>query len=204
MIGDGVRSGFFVEPCGKRGFDEISGKLLKRFNLSEIFRLKQVHGAEILINSSGEADGIIVTGEGCCGTVLTADCFPVALYDPDRPVAGLFHCGWRGLVKGILEKGIDLLYQNGAVNLRAAIYPGIGSCCFEITSELFETFNKASVPIEDRFGKYFADLKVVVEGRLRARNIPFDDFWRCTACGGLYSYRRTKDTRRHLTFVCNP
>jgi len=48
-------------------------------------------------------DGLITATPGLLLAVLTADCFPVILVDPKHRAIGVFHAGWRGTVKRIVE-----------------------------------------------------------------------------------------------------
>jgi copper oxidase (laccase) domain-containing protein len=65
--------------------------------------------------------------------------------------------GWRGLLEGIVENGVDAL---GGGELAAAIGPGIGPCCYEIGPDVAE-------PYEASFGA-----EVLSDGKL--------DLWRAT------------------------
>jgi YfiH family protein len=108
----------------------------------------QAHGAKVL---RADGRGIVRPGtplERCDGLwtdehdrglmLLTADCLPVALGRADgRPSVAVLHVGWRGLLEGIVEAGVEAL---GGGPLRAAIGPGIGPCCFEVGEEMAERF----------------------------------------------------------------
>ncbi len=113
----------------------------------------QAHGAKVL---QADGRGIVRPGtplERCDGLwtderdrglmLLTADCLPVALARVNgRPALAVLHVGWRGLLGGIVESGVEAL---GGSPLRAAIGPGIGPCCFEVGEEVAE-------PFRSRFG----------------------------------------------------
>jgi polyphenol oxidase len=80
-----------------------------------------------------EVDGHVTATPALPLLVFVADCLPVALSGPGG--IAMLHCGWRGLVSGILARGAEAV---GATD--AAIGPGIGPCCFEVGEEVLEAF----------------------------------------------------------------
>ena len=67
--------------------------------------------------------------------VQTADCLPIILADRKRRAVGVFHAGWRGTVKRIVEKGVGEMrkhFGSDSRNLVAAIGPGVQGCCYEV------------------------------------------------------------------------
>jgi polyphenol oxidase len=84
-------------------------------------------------------DGLITATPGLLLSILTADCLPVILVDPKRYVVGVFHAGWRGTVKRIVEKGVGEMqrcFGSRPRDLKATIGPGIGGCCYEVGEEV--------------------------------------------------------------------
>jgi polyphenol oxidase len=93
-------------------------------------------------------DGLITNVPGILLGVLAADCFPVILVDPKRRAVGVFHAGWRGTVKRIVEKGVGEMHRwfgTEAPDLRAAIGPGIRSCCYQVGPEVRSVFESQFV-----------------------------------------------------------
>ena len=159
----------------------------------------QAHGSKVL---QADGRGIARPGtplERCDGLwtderdrglmLLTADCLPVALARVNgRPALATLHVGWRGLLGGIVEAGVEAL---GGSPLRAAIGPGIGPCCFEVGEEVAE-------PFRSRFGPDILvgrnlDLVEATERALRAagcESVERVDL--CTSCEQelLFSHRR--------------
>jgi hypothetical protein len=63
----------------------------------------------------------------------------VILVDARRRVVGVFHSGWRGTVKRIVEKGVGemhRLFGSNPRDIKAAIGPGIQGCCYEVGEEV--------------------------------------------------------------------
>ena len=88
-------------------------------------------------------DGLITREPGLLLGVLTADCLPVILVDVKTRAVGVFHAGWRGTAKRIVEKGVGEMHRwfgSRPKDLKAAIGPGIRSCCYEVGQEVRDTF----------------------------------------------------------------
>ena len=113
-----------------------------------LITLRQVHSE--LIHCVSQApreqlcgDGLITRASGILVGVQTADCLPVILADVKNRAVGVFHAGWRGTVKRIAQKGagaMRLHFGTRTRDLRAAIGPGIHSCCYEVGTEVREQF----------------------------------------------------------------
>jgi polyphenol oxidase len=110
--------------------------------------LRQVHSDVIhFVDSPPESqlagDGLITATPGLFIGIQTADCLPVILIDPKRRAIGVFHAGWRGTVKRIVEKGVGEMHRRFGTrprDLKAAIGPGIHGCCYEVGAEVREKF----------------------------------------------------------------
>jgi polyphenol oxidase len=103
-------------------------------------------------------DGLITQTPGIMLAILTADCLPVILVDAKRRAVGVFHAGWRGTVKRIVEKGVGEMFRRFGTrpgDLRAAIGPGVHGCCYNVGPEVRTQF-------ESQFeygGKLFRDVE---------------------------------------------
>jgi YfiH family protein len=124
-----------------------------------------------------DADGVATAASGVAALVLTADCLPVALATPDA--IAMVHAGWRGLADGVLEEGVRAvraLDPHG--ELRAAIGPGAGGCCYEIGDEVAARFPEVA-----RRADRTIDLKAIAASRLAAAGVvQLHDVDRCTMC----------------------
>jgi YfiH family protein len=88
-------------------------------------------------------DGLITDAPGLLVAVQAADCLPVILVDRKRRAVGVFHAGWRGTVKRIVEKGVGEMrkhFDGDPRNMVAAIGPGIQSCCYQVGEEVRTKF----------------------------------------------------------------
>jgi len=110
--------------------------------------LRQVHSDIIHRVDSVPAeqpvgDGLITATPGLLLGVQTADCIPVIVVDTRRHAVGVFHAGWRGTVKRIVEKGAGEMVRHFGSrprDLKAAIGPGISGCCYEVGEEVRTEF----------------------------------------------------------------
>ncbi len=78
--------------------------------------------------------------------VFSADCGIILLEDEITGTVGAVHAGWRGCAGGIVEKAVKMMCETyGAVcaNIRAAIGPCIGQCCFETDRDVPDAMRKA-------------------------------------------------------------
>jgi YfiH family protein len=88
-------------------------------------------------------DGLITRTPGMLLGILTADCLPVILVDAKQRAVGVFHAGWRGTLKRIVEKGVGEMHRwfgTSPRDVRAAIGPGVHGCCYEVGPEVRTQF----------------------------------------------------------------
>jgi hypothetical protein len=113
-----------------------------------IITARQIHSDLIRCVSGNPAqipaaDGLITGAGGILLAVLAADCLPVIVADTKLHAVGVFHAGWRGTLKRIVEKGVGEMQRNFSSrprDLKAAIGPGIRGCCYDVGPELREKF----------------------------------------------------------------
>jgi YfiH family protein len=137
-----------------RAVDASAGK-----NAWPLVTLRQVHSDVIhFIESPPDdqlvGDGVITATPGLLLAIQTADCLPVILVDPKQQAVGVFHAGWRGTVKRIVEKGVGEMrrhFGSRPRNLQAAIGPGIHSCCYEVGEDVREKFQSQFAYAEKLF-----------------------------------------------------
>jgi polyphenol oxidase len=88
-------------------------------------------------------DGLITATPGLLLAIQTADCLPIIVVDTKHRAVGVFHAGWRGTVKRIVEKGVGEMFRcfgSRPRDLKAAIGPGIQGCCYEVGEEVRTKF----------------------------------------------------------------
>jgi YfiH family protein len=121
--------------------------------------LRQIHSD--LIHSVSKppqgqlvGDGLITDTPGLLLGIQTADCLPVVLVDTKRRAVGVFHAGWRGTVKRIVEKGVGEMrgcFDTKPRDIKAAIGPGIHGCCYQVGEEVRTNFESQFAYTSDLF-----------------------------------------------------
>ena len=164
----------------------------------------QVHGSNVVLAREPgvvqDCDGLITDRAGLYLVIGVADCHVVFLASRDAKVVGALHDGWRGIVGGILSNAVSLIQQEfdyTPEDLRIAISPGIGVCCYEVGPEVADQFPQETK--EHRDGHWFADLNRALLLRARQLGIPENhtlSAQRCTSCepDNWFSYRRDGGT----------
>lgn len=102
-----------------------------------------IHCVTLLADGPLVGDGLITDQPGLLLAIQTADCLPVIIVDTKRHAVGVFHAGWRGTVKRIVEKGVGEMvrcFGSRPGDMRAAIGPGIQGCCYEVGEEVRTKF----------------------------------------------------------------
>ena len=180
---------------------------------------KQVHRTDIRLVSPAdciapydpigyEADGLITDIPSLPLIIFTADCIPVLLSDPVSRCVGAVHAGWRGTVEniaGLAAAKMASAFGARPENIRAAIGPGIGLCCFETGAEVPDAVRRllgaeAEPYITCINGRPHVDLKgvnraVLLRAGLRPEHIFTSP--ECTMClpGDYWSHRYTQGRR---------
>lgn len=153
-----------------------------------------------------ECDGLITNDPGTALAVFSADCTPVLLYDPVTGAVGAAHAGWRGTAAKIGAKTVQAMvdaYGCRPENIRAAIGPNIGPCCFETDQDVPEAMRKAFGAAAEEYiravgNKHYVNLKALNALQLRAVGVQTVEIAaQCTACqpDRFWSHRITGDKR---------
>jgi hypothetical protein len=135
--------------ASRNGKDRGTAARAANSNAWHLITLRQIHSDIIHFVDSPPAaqlagDGLITATPGMVLGIQTADCLPVMLVDPKRRAVGAFHAGWRGTLKRIVEKGVGEMHRyfgSQPSDLKAAIGPGIHSCCYGVGAEVREKFH---------------------------------------------------------------
>jgi YfiH family protein len=109
--------------------------------------LKQIHSAVVWVaeqpGCAGEGDALVTGQPGVPVSIRTADCYPILLADERNRAVAAVHAGWRGTAARIVAETILQMHARfgtDARDLRAAIGPGIGACCYGVGAEVARQF----------------------------------------------------------------
>lgn len=188
------------------GFDTESLVLTQQTHSDIVRRVSRQDARGLNNRVYPECDGLITNDPGTALTVFSADCTPVLLWDPVTGAVGAAHAGWRGTRAKIAQKAVLAMaeaYGCRPGDIRAAIGPNIGQCCFETDADvpqaMVEAFGgEAEKHILKRDEKYYVNLKRLNELALRQVGVERIEIAReCTACQSsrFWSHRVTGSVR---------
>jgi YfiH family protein len=202
--------------CGSsESRDETRARVAARLaSAGRLLLLKQVHSASVLRapwDGTPEADAAVALETGLLVGIETADCLPVLIADPRRRAVAGAHAGWRGSAAGIAARTVEALVASGSrlEDLRVALGPCIGPCCYEVGEEVRSAFGEEgerAFTIGPR-GRPHLDLQAVNALELQRVGLRPERIARvdeCTRCrADLYhSYRRDgRAAGRMISFV---
>lgn len=177
----------------------------------KIVILEQIHSINVAVPDPlhlgdveilEEADGMVTKEKGALLAVRVADCVPILFFDPVAGVIGASHNGWRGTVKNMMKTMITKMETLGshAVNIRIALGPAIGECCYTVDMDRYVLFMEEMERFEKLIfrphgGGYHLNLtrlnyELALENGIQKSHIEVFPF--CTSCDSkrFFSYRR--------------
>ncbi|HYJ11914.1 MAG TPA: polyphenol oxidase family protein [Polyangiaceae bacterium] len=187
-----------------------------------ILYLSQVHGSvtHYFTHTERRERSITLEGDAVGGAhpgsaygVRSADCVPLLVADQRSGAVMAIHAGWRGVVGGAVEAGVECLRQRigGGGELLAAIGPHISAAAFEVSDEVAEKLAAAcpvSGAVEQSAGqKPRVSLRFIVTQKLLALGLPesaIDQVGGCTSLdqARYFSFRRDgKTSGGHLSAI---
>ena len=196
---------------------EILGESLG-FDIKNLVLSHQTHTDTVLRVGSAEAgaglfgpeltecDGLITNQPGIALAVFTADCTPILLHDPVTGAVGAVHAGWRGTASAIAGKAVEAMareFGSRPRDIRAAIGPNIGFCCFQtdedVPNAMLSAFGQGVEPfIRKAEDKYYVNLKEINALVLRRVGVQAVEVsTECTVCQShrFWSHRVTRGDR---------
>jgi len=184
-----------------------------------IARCFQVHGRSVHIVTrenclqKPKADGMVTAEPGVILGVMSADCVPILMADANCTIVGAIHAGWRGVIAGIAEEGVRAMEGLGARprEIRAALGPSIGQCCFEVDEDLAHRFGREVGGSErhtrlGRPGKSHLDLRGIITDQLMRAGLSRESIVNvgpCTKCANdrFFSRRADPSSGLQLSFI---
>ncbi len=172
-----------------------------------IAEVSQVHGCEVTTSraalaSRQFADAITSAPGEAAALIRIADCVPILIACRATGIVVAIHAGWRGVVAGVVTRGIDAIVARGAIrdSLLAAVGPCIRAEKFEVGAEVAEAMAEVALgecitaPSKSN-GKMHADLVRAVSIQLERASLSasrIDADPPCTHADAerFFSYRR--------------
>lgn len=173
--------------------------------------LNQIHGNRVITATNDatntSADASYSRQAGIICTVMTADCLPLLLCSKDGLCVAAVHCGWRGLLAGIINQTcLAMKLSNDSL---VWMGPAIGSQVFTVGSEVRQLFIANNAAYRPAFvgqakGKWLADIYRIA--RINLAEIGITQIYggnRCTYSENqhFFSYRKQNQTGRMATLI---
>lgn len=217
----GLQIGFTTKKVGDCRQIAVVQNYFKENNLSnnKLVLLEQMHSANVAFTDNKsisniehikESDGVITQDKNLILVVRTADCLPVIFFSLRTQWMGIAHIGWRGTLKNLMGKMIEMLQSVNVEKdeLYIIIGPAINQCCYEIDIDMYgefmsvmERFN--AVAFKPHGEKYRLNLtrlnyELALESGINKSQIDYFPF--CTYCNSnhFFSYRREYKKNPHL------
>lgn len=188
------------------GFDPIHLVLTRQTHSDTVRTVTKADARGIDHHLYPQCDALITNDPGTALVVFTADCTPILLHDPITGAVGAVHAGWRGTAADIAGKTVRAMVSAFGCdphNIRAAIGPNIGQCCFETDIEVPEAMTaalgrSALAYIQPNGSKYYVNLKEINALFLKNAGVAHIEISTdCTMCqhDRFWSHRYTRGRR---------
>ena len=189
-----------------RNLEELAG--LVQIQGRNLALMQPIHGKSIgPVAQPGTVPGVdsLVSDQFDLGLVaMGADCVPLILYGSrgnEKPVIGAVHCGWKGLVAGVVTATITELRLQGAREIRSVVGPAICGSCYSVAPdrrELVRTSTPADVSVAALSVSGGIDVRAGVLAQLARESVSSIVVGECTFENPetLFSYRKNRKTGR--------
>ncbi len=157
---------------------ELVRKKIKR-TAKDIFLLNQIHSNKFIyideeyqFKSKPKVDAVITNQKNLPIAILTADCVPILICDSKKKIIAAVHAGWKGALKGIVDKVIKFMIKKGSKpqNITAVIGPCISIDNYEVQNDFKNKFlrkdRKNKIFFKSKYKKLYFDLSKYVKSLL--------------------------------------
>ncbi|EPH41417.1 peptidoglycan editing factor PgeF [Streptomyces aurantiacus] len=193
---------------------ELAAKNLG-IDAARVVWMKQVHGRDVAVvdgpwdvdEDIPAVDAVVTARRGLALAVLTADCTPVLLADPDAGVAAAAHAGRPGMVAGVVPAAVEAMVRLGARPERIVARTGPAVCgrCYEVPADMRADVAavEPAAYAETSWGTPAVDVTAGVHAQLDRLGVC--DREQSPVCtlesGDHFSYRRDRTTGRLAGYV---
>ena len=184
----------------RRNRDEVRQAL----GVASLVTMRPVHGAHVAVIEDDASpvegvDALVTTRTDIALVAQGADCAPILMSNATTGVIAAVHCGWRGVVAGIVPATIESMTALGGPPTWCGIGPTICAGCYPVGDDVAAQVAAIGghVATADN-GQPAIDVRASVIDQLQGLGCRIDVFGGCTfEDSELFSYRRDSVTGRH-------
>ncbi len=173
--------------------------------------MKQLHSNRVMVVSTSnsntlppECDALITNQIDLPLMVMTADCTPILLYDPDAHAIAAIHAGRAGAFQNIIKNSITMMaehFDSKSENIIAVLGPSICQNCYEVNEKIYEEakhlrYDNTVLQKEDRFFLHVNQILVQQLQECGVAKSHIEVMQHCTSCEHhtFFSYRADSGT----------
>jgi len=154
-------------------------RMMTHLGTQDLRTAKQTHSNKAVLitdetdtSERPQADALVTNCAGLALGILTADCVPILLFEPQAQLVAAAHAGWKGALAGIVAAVIATMEQAGATRktIRAVIGPAISTESYQVGADLHARFANALPDALD----LFTELPQTKEAKGQAKQFLFD------------------------------
>jgi YfiH family protein len=172
-------------------------------------------GARSEVDVVAETDALVTDLVDVPLVVTIADCVPIVVYDPRNHVVGLAHAGWRGTVRRIGSRTVEVMRERFGTDpsdVMAAIGPSIAAADYEVGGDVIvqaaDAFGAGAERIlrmlpagKAQFDLWEANVQDLEHAGVPRAQIEVAAVSTAAALDEFYSYRAEGVTGRFATIV---
>ena len=178
---------------------------LLHYDRKKLVYMNQIHSDRVHILTDEDdfdhpptCDALITHRPDTPLMVMSADCIPILVYDPEHLVIAAIHAGRAGALSAIVPKTLRTMgeeYGSRPHELHIAIGPSIQGCCYEINATIAHEVKRLGYVRALRYEgeTIFLDVYTIVHQQLMTRGVLHIDVtqYHCSACQHetYFSYR---------------
>ncbi len=189
------------------------------YDKKTLVHMKQIHSDIVHIVQDCDnfdhpptCDALITNKKNTPLMVMVADCSPILFYDDTKKVIAVAHAGRAGAFKNIVKNVVQSFtndFQSDAKNIIISIGASIGSCCYEVGSEIYDEAKSLNLEyaIQKKDDSYYLSVSNILKNQLLASNIQEKNIEisnECSCCNKdtYFSYRADGVTGRFCGVIC--
>lgn len=193
----------------------IGAEQTHEVNIVTVSQADRGRGASSYENSFQQTDGFFTREAGILLTLCYADCVPLYFYAPNDHAIGVAHAGWKGTVKGIGGKMVEVFKRENIdpKDVFVVIGPSICENCYIVDDRVIDLVQNILEDVEEKpynlisDNQYQLNLKDLNRQLIKKSGVPEENIRvtsLCTSCDKeqFFSHRRDQgSTGRMMSFI---